>query len=365
MSWLRPLIIAALLGPLPASAGPIAGADDPAYRSALTRLLTTDDPAALTALHALAATNRAALIALPVAATWVPLPAELREVNGDWAADLAAAAYKPAALWQGGAISPMMRDQLIRALWLYELGESAKADALLSGWFNHMPDTAALPEGFNDLAAAPWLKAMIMEQHIARGDHKALATLQYWLDHDRIEGWMALSAATDYYSGQGGKPMIASLTLGANAGARLQDGRLARRLLWQQEPPAPVPAATVQIIIQDLLPSPQFAPLRAYCAARCPTTLPACEAAFVTIFAQPYHTIAAQTPYHDLISAADFFATPRGEQVLLGPALTHRLGLDRVDGYQGALADNPALQAASAIDACLTAGAIRALSPLP
>ncbi len=367
---LRPLLVALALCPLPVMADPLAGSDDPAYAAAIARLLQADDRAAIAALHDLATTgNTSALVALPIVESWFSLGdalkdrLALRQIDGAWVSDLAAAAYKPAALWQGGAISPLMRDQLSRALWLYELGEELKADALLQGWFNHMPDAAPLPEGFADLAAAAWLKAVILEQHVARGDRKALPVLQYWLDRDRIEGWMVLAAVGDHYDGHG-KPMISGLTLGANTGLRLAEGRKARRLLWQEEPPAPVPPETVQIIMTELMPRRQFAPVRAYCETHCQDDPPACEAAYVTIFGQPYHTVTPETPWAALMSAANFFASARGEQVLLATPLIHRLGIDRDDGYHGALEDNPAWIAANKVDACFANGALRALQPL-
>jgi hypothetical protein len=350
-------------------AAPLQGADDPVFRTLMGRLIAADDRAALGELHDLAATNVAALVALPFAEGWF-LSADdrrdrlaLRRMDGKWVADLAAAAFKPADLWRGGAISPDMTDQLERALRLYELGEDRKADALLQGWFNHMPETAALPEGFADLPAAAWLKAMILEQHIARGDRKALPVLQYWLDQDRIEGWMVLAAIGDHYDGQAGQPMISGLRLGPATGARLKDGRAARRLLWQEDPPPPLPPETTQMVLRDLMPRPQFAPVRAYCEARCASTAAACEAAFVSTLGQPYHTVARATPFLAVMSEADFFASPRGEQVLLGPGLAHRLGLDRVGGYRGAVADSPAWRGANAADSCLAQGMLRAQEP--
>ena len=94
-----------------------------------------------------------------------------------------------------------MSDQLDRALGLYDLGETRKADALLQAWFNHMPQAAALPERLTELNANPVTTALILLQHLTRGDRKALAPLQYLLDQDRIEGWMVLAELTDHYSG--------------------------------------------------------------------------------------------------------------------------------------------------------------------
>ncbi|MEO7381958.1 MAG: hypothetical protein ABIV25_09485 [Paracoccaceae bacterium] len=371
MTWLRPLLLSALLGPFAVHAEPLAGANDPQFHSLMTRLLAADDPAAIVALHDLAATNAAALIALPVAESWFPIAGTLqqrtalRQIDGKWVEDLAQTTSPPAALWQGGAISQGMPEQLTRALALYDAGEVRKADALLQAWFNHMPEGGPLPPGFADLPAAAWIKAMVLEAHVARGDRKSLLVLQDWLDQDRIEGWMVLSAVGDYYDGQGGKPLVASLKLGPNTGARLKDGRAARKLLWQEQPPPPLPPATVRMVMQDLMPRPQFGPVRAYCTAHCPNTAPACEAAFVATYGQPYHTVARATPLQSVMSESDFFASPRGEQILLGPATIHRFGLNLIGGYRGPLADHPAFQATETLDACLAKGILRAMQPLP
>ena len=66
---LRPLLLA--LGPLPALAGPLPGADDPTFSTLMARLLTQDDRAAMAALHDLAARGNTAaagvLVGDPVA----------------------------------------------------------------------------------------------------------------------------------------------------------------------------------------------------------------------------------------------------------------------------------------------------------
>ena len=105
------------------------------------------------------------------------------------------------------------------------------------------------------------------------------------------------------------------------------------------------------------------APVRAYCAATCPGTIPACEAAFVTVMGQPFHDIAQLTLGQDLRPMEDFLATRRGEQALLRGGLLHHPGLDR--HVNGALIDTPALVAARRIDACCANGAMRALTSFP
>lgn len=371
MAWLR-LVLLTLLLATPASANPLAGSTDPAFDAALTRLLHSDDPSALTTLRDLAAaSNVAALVTLPTATGWLP-PAPryaerqaLRQIGGAWITDLARAAAKPADLWREGAISPDSRDQLDRALWLYELGETAKADALLAVWQTIMPAASPLPEGFPDLPAAPVLKAMVMIDHLTRGNRKSLSVLQYWLDLDRIEGWMVLAELTDHYTVTGGQPMIASLKVGANIKTRLPDGRRAKRLLWDEEPPPPLPAETTALTLRDLMPLPQFAPVRQYCAATCPGTAPTCEAAFVSLLGAPRRYVASATPLQGAVDLARFFASPRGEQVLMAAALRNRLGLNTSSDVPAALTAHPAYQAAATQDACFAAGALRAVQPFP
>ena len=355
------VLLALCFLPCTAHAEVTVGADGPAFKAAFQRLLHADDPAALADLHRQAANgNKAALVALTTAEAWFPLAGTqaervaLRQIDGHWISDLAAAVSPTAKEWQGGAISPDLDDQLARSLALYGLGEAAKGDALLEAWFNHYPKAEPLPDSFADLSAAAWLKAAIIESRLPFANDQAEAILLKWLQADRIEGWMALSTKADYYDKR-------SASVGQNA--RVKDGRAARDLLWQERPVPPIPAATVVLILKSLIDRPQFAPVRAYCAAACPGTLPACETAFVTVMGQPFHDTAQLTPDQDLMPLPDFFATPRGEQALLHGGLMHHLGLDRHGS--GVLSDNPGLRAARNIDACFADGAMRALSPFP
>ena len=355
------ILLAFCLLPFTVRADVMAGADDPAFTAAFQRLLHADDPAALADLHRQAAQgNKAALVALITAETWFPLAGTQarrvasRQIDGHWITDLAAALSPTAKEWQGGAISPDLDDQMVRALALYGMGEVAKGDALLEAWFNHYPKTEPLPDSFADLPAAAWLKAAIIESRLPFANNQAEAILLKWLQADRIEGWMALSTEADFYDKR-------SASVGQNA--RVKDGRIARNLLWQERPAPPIPAATVAMILKNLIDRPQFAPVRAYCAAACRGGVPACETAFVTVMGQPFHDTAQLAPNQEIMSLSDFFATPRGEQALLHGGLTHHLGLDR-DGV-GVLTNNPGLQAVREIDACFADGAMRALSPFP
>ncbi len=132
-------------------------------------------------------------------------------------------------LWQGGMASALPRDQLDRALWLYELGARDKADHLLAAWVTVMPEAADLPEGFADLAADPDLLVAILLQHVERGDRYALPVLQYWLDQDRMEGWRVFASLSDSYAGSLGQPMYSGLRLGPIIATRLPQARQENR----------------------------------------------------------------------------------------------------------------------------------------
>lgn len=334
---------------LPAGAEPLPGQAEPAYQAALSRLLAADDPVALAQMHALAeAGNLAAILTLPTALTWFPGATDfqsrraLRRIGGDPLAAVAARHSAAAALWQGGAISALAADQLARAVGLYDLGEAMKADALLTGWFNHMPLSAPLPKGFADLPAAPALKAIIVEARVRAGDAPAAALVQDWLDQGRIEGLLA-------QAGLGKAPA-------AGAGSLLRDR------LWFERPPTPLPPGTVDLMVARLLPLASYAPVRAWCAAQCPATASACAAAFLTMLGEIHPATPRATPLHAVMPEADFFATPRGEAVLLAAALHHRLDIARLDGFAGTLTDHPAFAAAAAGDTCFADGVRRVLA---
>jgi hypothetical protein len=65
------------------------------------------------------------------------------------------------------------------------------------------------------------------------------------------------------------------------------------------------------------------------------------------------------------VDPARFFASPRGEQVLMAAALRNRLGLNTSSDVPTALTAHPAYQAAATQDACFAAGALRAVQPFP
>ncbi len=210
---------------------------------------------------------------------------------------------------------------------------------------------AALPEGCADLPTAPVLKALILLEHLTRGDRKALAALQYLLDRESIEGWMVLAELTEHYPVTVGPPIHCGLRLGPNIATRLVDGRPAPAVA-RRTATAPAARNPDHMVLADLLPRPQYAPVRAYCAARCPDA-PACAAAFVTLLGAPHHSVTPATPFQGLIDEAEFFATPRGDQVLLASGVRHCLGLDLMQDAAGLLPQSPAYQAARGIGGVL------------
>lgn len=368
MGLLRWLLLALILA-LPARAQSLPGLEDTAFRATWDRLLTRDDPADLRALYDLAAEgNQAALVALPLAQRWLPLQpdrADLRRIGPDLVRDLGRAAWKPAALWADGEMSQDPRHQMERVLGLYDLGEARKADALLNRQLNHSPLPSPLPEGFLDSEASVMLKARVLVAQLERGDRKALVPLQALLDQDRIEGWMVLAVLNAQVNLTAGPPIQANLRLPATARERLKEGKAAFELLWHDRPRPPLPADVLAMAQRDLLPLPEFAPIRAFCAARCAGTAPSCEAAYLSLLGAPHPSTAQSTPLNGLMTEAAFFATPRGAQVLLAPALQQRLSLNRsADPLAQAMAD-PAVGAARGIDACFADAALQSLQPFP
>ena len=362
MTWTRRLALCLLLT-TPVQAEPLHGAADPAYQAAFESLLSQDDATALKTLHDLAQSgNIAALITLPTAQNWLRADETLDQIDSSQVKDPARAVLKPADLWRNGTASVLARDQLNRAMWLYELGEDRKADYLFANWVARMPETAALPDGFQDMDAAPELLAKVLLQHLNRGDRKALPVLQDWLDQDRIEGWMVYAELSDHYLSDGGQPMISSLRIGSNARARLPDGRIAAHFLWHPSSTQNVDTKTVAVVLADLLPRSSYAPLRAYCAARCPITQPECAAAFVGVLGRLGESTPLGTPLLSVMTQDRFFATLRGEQVLVGWSLQ---GGIEPDHTIAAPLLAPAYLDAKSRNSCFAEGVLRALRPFP
>jgi hypothetical protein len=373
----------------------VSGADDPAFLAAMATALSSDDISALQDLHVLAvAGNQAALVALPTVERWTPRTTgslrdrvAMRKIGGVPVTDLAAGVSTTAQVWQQGNASADMAEQLDRATALYAVGETAKGDALLGTWMNQTGGVPPLPDGFADLPAAAWLKAAIIEARLnpfyGNPDYDpagSMAILNAWLADDRIEGWIVLARVTgltgremspdDTAHGQSVRTAaLAALpaAIAVNADARMATGALVWSAFMAQQNASARSAAEVDAIWADLAPRAEFAPLRAYCAARCPGEPKACERAYIQAFGYRGIAFAWYEPQFDVISAATFYASPRGERLLFTEGLATAQNLPR-DAHGDVTAINaiPAIAAARGVDACFATGLDRVLEgPLP
>jgi hypothetical protein len=372
------------------------GADDPGYIAAIARALRTDDPRALTDLHALAtAGNTAALVALPIVERWLPRAggtfkerAALRKINGVPVADLAEAASPIGRLWRQGALSDDLADQLDRAVGLYDMGETSKADTLLSLWLNQSGGFPPLPASFADLPASTWLKALIIENRLdpfignpTPDPQGAMAILIGWLAADQLEGAMVLARVTGQAGGRTLLPDHASYAddlmaqvfdvLNPLAAAQLDDRMAAATLVWnaawRHKPDAPLPSADVQILWQILSPRPEFRPIALYCTANCPADPAQCERAYLQAFGFQNGNFSWFEPQSDILSFAAFYASPRAEQHLIRNGIAYALHVPPEAKQDSAtILTIPALAAALKTDACFATAVTRVLtSPLP
>jgi hypothetical protein len=126
-------------------------------------------------------------------------------------------------------------------------------------------------------------------------------------------------------------------------------------------------AAAVDAIWADLAPRAEFAPLQAYCAARCPGDTGACERAYIQAFGYRGIAFAWYEPQFDVIPAATFYASPRGERLLFTEGLAAAQNMPRdAQGDVTVINAIPAIAAARNADACFATALDRVLSgPLP
>jgi hypothetical protein len=368
---MRAVLLAVFLS-APALADPISGADDPAFRVPFERALQSDDPTALTDLHAAAeAGNTAALVALPVVSSWLrtTLSFDEREklgrVNGIRLNEAFAAADPVAALWALGGVGSDMNALLQRAFGLYAAGEPDKASALFMTWLNHTGGFGPLPDGFFDQPIPDWMMAFLLRRRMYESRQETVAAgealLINRLKADDNAAWIALAA----YSGlhpelePATDPDPTKLARIFKAAGISQD-EASRRMLATVPvlmtiygTYRPLDRATSEAAEAIFRIEPEFQPLLAVCAATCPASANQCAAAFVAGFGLPQGRAALAQPLTSLISTADFFATPRGRQALLGSTAW-------------ALGGNPAkssvLSSVRQIDACL-ADAVLAAQP--
>ncbi|WP_435258069.1 hypothetical protein ACSBLW_18495 [Thioclava sp. FR2] len=323
-----PLFLAlSLATALPALAQPVAGAEDPAYREAVTRALTGDDPLSNDALHALAeAGNAAALAVLPFALLWTPPKGSLaernrlRKVNGAPLGALAAEQHAATAHWAAGAAgSP---DELItRAEALIAFGEGAKADMLLLNYLQATGLGGKIPEVFLHQDRPDWLLALGLTSRLSfqatSGDGALLADL---LKKDRLAAWMTLARLRE--TGRAGpfdahlQPVLAAMDPNTVA-ARLEDAAAMSALAIAGQRTTPLSAETLARARALLAGRPELSLISAFCSAHCPATAKTCETAFLSDPGLPVGWVEARQPFADLVPTDSFLRSEIGLMTLL------------------------------------------------
>ncbi|MBN8632190.1 MAG: hypothetical protein J0L76_15210 [Rhodobacterales bacterium] len=363
---MRALLLAVILA-TPTQADPIPGFDDPAFQAPFQRALASDDPTALTDLHAAAeAGNTAALLALPPASEWLraELPfterRKLARVNGTPIAEAYIAADPVAALWRLGDIGSDTDALLARALGLYAANEPDKATSLYMTWLNITGGFDPLPAGFFDQPAPDWATAQILWGRLNATDMvpqvESDALVVERLKADDPAAWMALAGFASLHRSDGPPADTARLAAIFSAAGIPQD-EAARRM--QSVVPVlkvmryePVDLSIAKAAIETFRNEPEFEPLLAVCTSACPTTADDCTAAFVAGFGHPFGRATTSQPLTSLISTADFFATPRGRTLFLRSTA-------------GAIGPDPAtskrLATTRAVNACLADAILAAL----
>lgn len=361
-------ILVALFLTSPALADPIPGSDDPAFRAPFDRALQGDDPTALIDLHAAAeAGNTAAVLALPAVSDWLraTLPfaerKKLGRINGTPIAEAYAAADPTAALWALGDPGTDMDALLSRAFALYDVGEADKATFLYMTWVNQTGGYGPLPPDFFDHTAPPWATGFVLlgrlNDTVFAPPVEADALVVERLKANDPAAWLALAGFAGLHRADAAPPDTARLAAIFKSAGIPQDEATRRMLeavpilkVMRYEPVDPATATAATALFHA---EPEFQPLLTLCATACPQTRDQCAAAFVAGFGHPYGRATLAQPLTSLIATEDFFATPRGRQILLRST-------------QGKLGDNPttspALAAAREIDACI-ADAVLAAFP--
>lgn len=355
---------------VPSLAEPIQGLDDPAFRAPFERALQGDDPTAMKEIHAAAeAGNQAAILAFPVISDWLrkTLPfaerKKLTRINDLPMAEAFAAADPVAALWALGDTGGAADLLLARAFALYDAGEPDKATLLFMTWVNQTGGYQPLPSDFFDHPVPAWAMAQVLRGRLIDSGFGTLAEGEALvverLKADDPAALMALASfvvhANEAYI-EGYKDRLNAILIAAEVPLTSVEQEMKTALAAQDavfRRDTALDLATAEVATAIFRNEPGFQSLIGFCAAACPATADACTNAFVAGFGHPYGRATMAQPLTSLISTEDFFATARGQLILLRS--TH-----------GALGDDPAaspaLAAARQIDACL---ADAVLSSLP
>lgn len=329
---LRCLAVLALLS-TPVQAQMLDGADDPAFRAALTTLLAANDPAAVATLRDLAeAGNPAALVTLPLALQWVPPQGNLKEKNaqrqvgGVKAQDAAAKAHGATALWDLGR-TDTADDLPDRAAGLLAAGEPEKAAVLLFSWvnmtgaFGNLPpqvlsdDTPAMLGAF---ALTSRLNAAVYQGGSPLLEAGLLLSL---MREGRLAAWVAyvqLLETEPRIFDIIGSPLAGTGLSAADTEARIEDAR-AVRTVWRNFTlgETPTPAATALRARTVLEGRTEFLPVARLCQARCPDSIATCEAAVLAFPGLPHPALMAEQPFADTLAPLTYAASDRGLLALI------------------------------------------------
>lgn len=316
---------------LPLNAQMLDGADDSAFKAALTALLASDDPAAVTALRDLAeAGNTAALVTLPLALQWVPPQGNLKEKNaqrmvgGVKAKDAAAKAHAATALWNGG-LAYSADDLPDRVAGLLAVGEPAKAALLLHVWVNQTGGKGDLPaELFSDEIPA-MIGAFALTWRLTSAVYhdgnaaEAAARLLTLMREDQLAAWVAyvqLLETEPHIFDIVGSPLAGTGLSAADTEARIADAR-AVRAVWFAFADTPTPAATAALAREALATRAELLPLTRLCQAHCPDSIASCETAGLVYPGQPFGSFEEWQPFADVLDPLEFAASDRGLAALI------------------------------------------------
>lgn len=336
------------------------GADDPAYRAALTTLLAADDPAAVATLRDLAeAGNPAALVALPFALDWVPPQGNLKEKNaqrmvgGIKAQDAAAKAHGATALWDRGR-TDTADDLPDRATGLATLGEQDKAAYLWSAWVNQTGGLGPQPDTlFTDMPA--WIGAtalsfrMGLGQSVSFDDQDLLLAL---IKGNSLAAWLAIAQLTgswDKSLSDLGDPLAMAGIPPAEAESRLTLARSILAITPIAPRAKPITPYSARLARNALAGRAEFAPVERLCRLHCPDTRTSCEAAMLAYPGLPFGGFVFTQPFATTLPPDDFYSAPRGLAALIRPrpdpaATADRATAEALDAcYAGVLARRDAI----------------------
>lgn len=331
---------------VPVEAEMLPGADDPAFRAALTTLLATDDPAAVAALRDLAeAGNTAALVTLPFALIWVPPQGTLKEKNaqrmvgGAKVQDAAAKAHAATAIWNGGQDGDPMQ-LTSRAADLLALGEPEKAATLIATWVNQTAGRGELPPALFTDDMPAMLGGVVLTLRLLNAGLDTFGTPQdeaarflSLLRDDRLAAWIAynlvLKQQPDLFDTIG-NPTAGTGLSAVDTEARIEDAR-AVNAVWRAFVMGgpPTPAATASRAREALQGRAELVPVTNLCQAHCPASLATCEAAMLAYPGLPDPAFTVLQPFASTLAPSDFAASDRGLVTLIRPRKDPAAATDR------------------------------------